>query len=112
MDKETPINITKHTYFNLSGCHEKIVDHTIFIDADHYLNIDEQSIPLYKEQVRETAMDLRKEKTIKEGFASEEQQIKLVNGYDHCWCLNQDGFALAAQVNCESTGLQLHVYTD
>lgn len=111
-DRETPINLTQHSYFNLSGCHEKIVDHTISIDADYYLKIDEQSIPISKVPVTGTAMDLRTAKVIKEGLAADEQQIKLVNGYDHCWCLNQDGFALAAQVHCQSTGLQLQVYTD
>lgn len=111
-DREVPINVTQHTYFNLSGCHEKIVDHTVSIDADYYLAIDEQSIPISKVPVIGTAMDLRTKKVIKEGLAVDEQQIKLVNGYDHSWCLNQDGFALAAQVHCQSTGLQLQVYTD
>ncbi|WP_354623819.1 aldose epimerase family protein [Psychromonas sp. MME2] len=111
-DKAVPINVTQHTYFNLSGCHEKIVDHRISIDADHYLKIDDKSIPMSKESVGETAMDLRTSKLIQEGLLADEQQIKLVNGYDHCWCLNQDDFALAAQVNCDSTGLQMQVFTD
>lgn len=111
-DKDVPINVTQHTYFNLSGCHGKIVDHSVVIVADHYLKINEQSIPISKESVSETAMDLRTKKVIQEGITANEQQIKLVNGYDHCWCLNQEEFALAAQVNCEFTGLQLEVYTD
>lgn len=111
-DKDVPINVTQHTYFNLSGCHDKIVDHTVSIDADYYLKIDDQAIPMSKDSVANTAMDLRTKKVIKEGITADEQQIKLVNGYDHCWCLNQDEFALAAEVYCASTGLQLQVYTD
>ena len=111
-DSATPINVTQHSYFNLSGCHDKIIDHTITIDADYYLAIDERSIPTGKVLVANTAMDLRSEKLIKEGLAADEQQIKQVNGYDHCWCLNQSGFALAAQVNSPATGLRLQVYTD
>jgi aldose 1-epimerase len=111
-DRETPINITQHTYFNLSGCREKIVDHSVSIDADFYLRIDDKSIPISKDSVSQTAMDLRMAKVIKDGLSSDDQQIKLVSGYDHCWCLNKNGFALAAQVNCQSTGLQLQVYTD
>jgi len=111
-DKAVPINVTQHTYFNLSGCHEKIVDHTVSIDADHYLKIDDKAIPMSKDTVANTAMDLRTTKVIKAGISADEQQIKLVNGYDHCWCLNEDKFALAAQVGCESTGIQLQVFTD
>jgi aldose 1-epimerase len=112
VDRASPINITQHTYFNLSGCHDTIVDHTISIDADYYLKIDDQSIPISKEPVSSTAMDLRSEQRIESGLAVDDQQIKLVNGYDHCWCLNKKEFALAAQVKCESTGLLLTVYTD
>ncbi|GLS91771.1 aldose 1-epimerase [Psychromonas marina] len=111
-DKAVPLNVTQHTYFNLSGCHEKIVDHTVSIDADHYLKIDDKAIPMSKDSVANTAMDLRTTKVIKAGITADEQQIKLVNGYDHCWCLNEDDFAFAAQVGCESTGLQLQVFTD
>jgi aldose 1-epimerase len=111
-DKDVPINVTQHTYFNLSGCHEKIIDHYVSIDADYYLKIDEQSIPILKEPVNHSAMDLRTSKIIKAGLNADEQQIKLVKGYDHCWCLNNNEFAFAAQVTCESTGLQLQVFTD
>lgn len=111
-DKAVPINVTQHTYFNLSGCHEKIINHCVTIDADYYLKIDDQAIPTNKESVDNSAMDLRTSKVIKAGLNANEQQIKLVKGYDHCWCLNQDKFAFAAQVSCESTGLQMQVFTD
>tara|TARA_R110001583_G_scaffold71589_1_gene201504 strand:+ start:220 stop:1257 length:1038 start_codon:yes stop_codon:yes gene_type:complete len=111
-DKDVPINVTQHTYFNLSGCHEKISDHSVSIDADYYLKIDDQSIPISKESVVHSAMDLRTSKLIKTGLNADEQQIKLVKGFDHCWCLNKSEFAFAAQVACESTGLQLQVFTD
>ena len=42
-DKKTPLNITNHTYFNLGG--STILDHTLYVDADKYVEIDNESIP-------------------------------------------------------------------
>ncbi|EOX4480605.1 TPA: aldose epimerase family protein [Vibrio parahaemolyticus] len=111
-DNLVPINLTQHTYFNLSGGSENIVNQEARIDADDFLSIDGHSIPFETTSVMNTAMDLRKFCRLKDRLAADDQQVKLVNGFDHCWCLNAKGMALAAQVYNPSNGIYLDVYTD
>ena len=60
-DKPTVVNLTNHSYFNLSGVPgSQIMDHTIMIDADTYNPVDETLIPTGIEPVEGTPMDLRK----------------------------------------------------
>ncbi|CAM3169264.1 aldose epimerase family protein [Vibrio mytili] len=111
-DNVVPINLTQHTYFNFSGGSESIVNHEVRIDADEFLSIDEHSIPFEATPVANTAMDLRQFCQLKERLAADDQQVKLVNGFDHCWCLNTKGMGLAAQVYNPSNGIYMDVYTD
>jgi aldose 1-epimerase len=64
-NKRTPINLTNHAYFNLSG-DETILDHHLSIDADFWLPVDEQCIPVDELQsVEETSHDFRLAKTFR-----------------------------------------------
>ncbi|MBW6499522.1 MAG: galactose mutarotase [Bacteroidales bacterium] len=47
-DAPTHVNLTNHAYFNLSGFRDNVFAHKLFVDADHYLDLDEKQIPTGK----------------------------------------------------------------
>lgn len=116
-DKETVLNMTNHSYFNLSGDAGKdILDHVLMLDADAFTPID--STFMTTEEIRSvegTVMDFRTAKAVGEGINNtEEEQIVNGKGYDHCWVLNTKGDDTkpCARVECPATGIVMEVYTD
>ena len=87
-DKKTLMNLTNHSYFNLSGDFtKKILDEEVYIDSDGYLEIDDQLIPTGKiVESKGTPFDFNE-------FHSIGERINDTNGgYDHCFCFpNSDG---------------------
>lgn len=83
-DAETVLNLTNHSYFNLSGATTSpIGDHTLVLHSDYYLQLAEDSIPTYAKAVRNTDFDYNQEKVIASIFNSQDPQAKLVDGFDH-----------------------------
>lgn len=83
-DKDTVLNLTNHSYFNLSGnLTTPIGDHTLMLRSDYYLQLAEDSIPTYAKAVRNTDFDYNQEKLLGHIFNSEDPQAKRVNGFDH-----------------------------
>jgi Galactose mutarotase and related enzymes len=115
-DKATVINLTNHSYFNLSGNHEqKITDHLISINADSYIPVDATLIPTGEiASVNGTPMDLRSPIAVGARIDEDFEQLAIGRGYDHCWVLNtnRDIAALAAKVVSPSSGIALEVYTN
>ncbi|MDR2065236.1 MAG: galactose-1-epimerase [Prevotellaceae bacterium] len=114
-DKTTAINLSNHSYFNLSGKHNiPILDHLIQINADAFIPIDESFIPVGLIQpVEETPMDLRRLAPVGAHIDDDYAQIKLCKGYDHTWVLNTGGDInkLAAKVISENSGIVMEIYT-
>ena len=114
-DKKTVVNLTQHSYFNLSGdMTSKILDHILMINADTYLPVDSTLIPAGGEQsVANTPFDFREPKEIGKEINEEDQQLEFGLGYDHCWVLNNknDDLALAATVYHEESGRLMEVFT-
>jgi len=115
-DKKTVVNLTQHSYFNLSGDFTKpILDHEITIDADKLVPVDADLIPTGKlTDVTNTPFDFRKPKVVGKEIEAKDDQIKKGLGYDHCWVLNnQDkGDRFAASAYDPTSGRLLEVYTD
>ncbi len=115
-DKKTVLNLTQHSYFNLSGDFTKtILDNVITIDADKLVPVYETLIPTGKlDDVANTPFDFRKPKAIGKEIGVANEQLKRGKGYDHCWVLNnQDkGFRFAASVYEPTSGRVMEVYTD
>lgn len=91
-DKATPVNLTNHAYFNLSGAEsgKDCLSHSLAIDAEYFLPTDRMGIPIGALQsVADTSFDFRRRKVIETDFLSDEQQ-KLAHGYDHSFLFNQD----------------------
>jgi aldose 1-epimerase len=115
-DKKTVINLTQHSYFNLSADFTKpILDHEITIDADKLVPVAATLIPTGElTDVTNTPFDFRKPKVIGKEIEAMEEQLKNGLGYDHCWVLNnQDkGARFAASAYDSTSGRLLEVYTD
>ncbi|WP_418262466.1 aldose epimerase family protein [Flavobacterium faecale] len=114
-DKTTVVNLTQHSYFNLSGDFSKtITNHEVVIDADQFVPVDADLIPTGKlEAVTNTPFDFRKPKTIAKEIKADNEQLKRGKGYDHCWVLNnQDkGFRFAASAYEPISGRYMEVFT-
>jgi aldose 1-epimerase len=115
-DKTTIINLTQHSYFNLSADFNKnILDHEIVINADSFLPIDSTLIPTGEiRNVSGTSFDFRKPKKVGEEINTLNKQLMFGNGYDHCWVLNnQDqGLRFVASAYDSETGRLLEIFSD
>ncbi len=115
-DKTTIINLTQHSYFNLSADFTKtILDHELIIDSDKLVMVDETLIPTGElKDVTNSAFDFRKPKLVGQDIEANEEQITRGFGYDHCWVLNNHnkGMRFAASAYEAISGRLLEVFTD
>ena len=85
------INLTQHTYFNLSAnFNNTILNHELILNSDSYLPVDNTLIPTGEfRDVTNTPFDFRTSKTIGQQIDEDDLQLKNGFGYDHCWVLNE-----------------------
>jgi aldose 1-epimerase len=118
-DKKTIINLTQHSYFNLSGDVKKdILDHELHLNADRFVPVDETLIPTGTlKNVEGTPFDFRTPMTIGSRIDKKDQQLQFGRGYDHCWVLNDQeasnktNLTLAATLYEATSGRVMSVYT-
>jgi len=115
-DKPTVVNLTNHSYFNLSAdFNNNILDHHVCINADTFLPVDQNMIPTGElRKVSKTPFDFNEPKQVGNEIDDNDQQLIYGNGYDHCWVLNQNGTEQtpAASVYHSKTGRFLEIFTD
>ena len=106
-DRETIVNLTNHSYFNLRGA-GTILDHELMLNADHFTPVSKDLIPTGEiKGVEDTPMDFRKAKAIGSELAN------VAGGYDHNFVLNDwDGtLRSAARLHEPVTGRTLEILT-
>lgn len=108
--RDTLINITNHTYFNLSGHPCCIHDHYLCIQSDRYALVDEDGLVTgdIVSSVN-TPFDFRNMKQIKEQINKSDPQLLIAKGYDHPFLFNDSKDQV--RLYCSETGIELIVST-
>jgi aldose 1-epimerase len=114
-DKDTIVNLTGHSYFNLAGQGQgTVLDQVVYIDADNYTPVDSTLIPTGEiAPVEGTPLDFRKPTAIGARISDDNEQLKFGGGYDHNFVLNHpsDKLGLAARVTDPKSGRVLEIDT-
>ncbi|WP_431803909.1 aldose epimerase family protein [Halobacillus andaensis] len=113
-DHDTPITLTNHSYFNLSGNMQRTIgNHDVQINSDGFVELDENLIPTGKIlDVGNTVFDLRKSVLLEPLLHSSDKQVQLANGgFDHYFLLNPNSNKQAV-VKDEESGRILELQTN
>ena len=112
----TIINLTNHSYFNLSGDPARsIVDNVLYVNSTSYTPVDDTFMTLGTiEPVEGTPFDFTLPHLISDGIDAPDEQIANGHGYDHNWVLDTKGDIgeVAVDLYCPASGIDLKVYTD
>lgn len=138
-DAPTVINVTNHSYFNLNGDHSKnVLNHQVFINSRYMTPINSQTCPTGEiSKIRKNSpfdfygkcwfsvKYLKSGKVLGKDISADDPQIKLGNGYDHNFVLQNlrdsrkaripsyyNQIPLAARVYSPRTGIKMEVFTD
>ena len=115
-NKDTVVNLTNHSYFNLSGsANQEIVDHRLLLHALEFTPVNSMLIPTGElRKVADTPFDFRTPTAIGARINQEDEQLKFGRGYDHNWVLErtgEPGLQVAAEVFEPTSGRVLEVLT-
>lgn len=113
-DAPTLVNLTHHTFFNLTGDASKsILGHELQIEAEKFVPISSKLIPTGELQsVEGTPFDFRTAKAICKDIEADDEQLRCGGGYDHNWCLEGEGVRRIATLYEPVSGRKMDVLTD
>lgn len=113
-DKDTLVNMTNHTYFNLNGHSSGDIYSTVLqLNASHYTPNTDECMPNGEVlSVSGTPFDFRVPKPIGQDIHADFEQIQMFSGYDHNFPISGRGYRLAAKASSPESGISMEVYTD
>ena len=111
-DRDTLCNLTNHSYFNLNGS-GSVLGHTLQISADEFLENSAATLPTGKRlPVAGTPFDFRAPKRVGQDISADDSQLRNCGGYDHNFCLPDDGSLYeAAVLHSAQSGISMRVFT-
>lgn len=112
-DKDTPVNLTNHAYFNLGE--ENCKDLLLQVHADHYLELDETQCPTGEMvSVADSEFDFRQPGEIRVGIDNpESSELVESEGYDHCYVFNKGlNGSPKATLTSEQNNIRMKLYSD
>lgn len=117
-DKTTIVNLTHHSFFNLTGNPlNSINKHILYLNSDFYTPINNSLIPTGElKTVTDTPFDFRTPIAIGKRLHEKNEQLQFAKGYDHNWVIKQEGndknITIAAKVEDPKTGRVMEVHTN
>jgi aldose 1-epimerase len=115
-DEPTHVNLTQHSYFNLSGSDDPrgILDHVLSLNAQRFLPVDARVVPTGEmRDVKGTPFDFTTPTPIGLRIDANDEQLRLGNGYDHNWIVDRagEGLVQAATLHDPASGRTLELLT-
>jgi aldose 1-epimerase len=112
-DQETVINLTNHSYFNLSGSMDNtIADHDIQIETDKLIAVNADQIPTgVLQDVSDTPFDFLRNRNLGEAIEDYKSSDNSAIGFDHCYAFERSAFKKMAQVSSQATGISMQVFS-
>lgn len=113
-DKKTIVNLTNHSYFNLTAGKEDILGHEVMINADQFIPVDETLIPTGEiAAVSGTPFDFTSPTAVGARIEEDNEQLAFGQGYDHCWVVKGKSgeMRLAATVYEPNSGRYMEVHS-
>lgn len=109
-DEDTIVNLSNHTYFNLSGDYTcKVTDHKLKILSDTYVSVDANTVPNNIRNVVNSPFDLNKGMSLDSILSCNHEQLEKANGIDHPFILNNNN---AICLSHEKSGRTLEIETN
>ncbi len=113
-DKDTLVNLTNHSYFNLAGhASGTIYNQILQINSGFYTPNNNECMPTGEVcSVGGTPFDFRAPKPIGQDINADFSQIQMFGGYDHNFAIEGAGYRLGAAASCAESGICMMMYTD